>query len=217
MKVRPILFSAPMVRASLGGSKSQTRRPYKIRKHPDAGCEIAASELVREPQQVIDRICPYGQPRDQLNVHETWQHSNHPFGTYDENCHVFYRADYPDDIHGPDGELSPEGRYRFWNPSIHMPRAASRILLEVAGVRIERLQGIVVDVAVEKGIERVRAHEDRFCHWRDYATSGRTVHPAYSYRTIWESINGPGSWDANPWVWVIEFKRVDAGTMKQVA
>jgi hypothetical protein len=71
-KERPILFNAPMVRALLNGSKTQTRRIYKYRKHPDAGCDMAASELVREPQHVIDRICPYGRAGDRLWVKETW-------------------------------------------------------------------------------------------------------------------------------------------------
>lgn len=116
MKERPILFSAPMVRAILAGAKTQTRRVVKDR-HIDAAPPACLFQWLRER-------CPYGQPGDRLWVRETWQHANFPFGPYDDSCQVFYRADYMDDPHGPDGEKSPEGKYRNWKPSIHMPRSA---------------------------------------------------------------------------------------------
>ncbi|WP_025918387.1 hypothetical protein [Herminiimonas sp. CN] len=209
MKEHPILFSAPMVRALLDGSKTQTRRIYKNRKHPDAGCEMAACELTREPQHVINRTCPYCQPGDQLWVRETWQHSNHPFGPYEPDCDVFYRADYFDDPHGPDGEKSPEGRYRFWNPSIHMPRTASRITLEITSVRVERLQDISDRDCEAEGVLCETA-EPWFFHVPEpgnvYAHAADE--PKGAYRKFLESFNGAGAWDANPWVWVIDFKRV---------
>lgn len=105
-----------------------------------------------------------------------------------------------------------------WRPSIHMPRWASRITLEIAGVRVERLQDISEADAIAEGIERGVG----FPGWYRYplpgdseglAESGRlgkvpTAFPKLAYRALWESINGPGSWDANPWVWVVEFKTV---------
>jgi hypothetical protein len=193
MKERPILFSAPMVRAILAGQKTQTRRAAKPVRHPDLGNTYDPGALVleHEPQHVIDRACPYGQPGDRLWVRETWQHANSPHGPYEPGCTCFYRA----------GEKSPEGKYRTWIPSIHMPRAASRINLEVMHVRVEKLQDISEADAIAEG-----------------APGGHGSIPGYPYaatshehyRHIWESINGRGSWEKNPWVWVVEFKRIES-------
>lgn len=204
MKERPILFSAPMVRALRAGTKTQTRRVVKDR-HIDAAPPACFFQWLRER-------CPYGQTGDRLWVRETWQHSNFPLGPYDESCTVFYRADYMDDPHGPDGEKSPEGRYRNWEPSIHMFRSASRILLEVTAVRVERLQDISAADAVAEGIARDGDGYERF-HADPDAPVGQsfTRNPVLAYRGLWESINGVGAWDKNPWVWVIEFKRVEGG------
>ena len=219
---RPILMSAPMVRAILAGMKTQTRRA--IRKQFSTEAEPAeVSATSPEGWQILghsglwwddsgacidDAIrCPYGRPGDRLWVRETWQHSNFPLGPYDESCTVFYRADYLDDPHGPDGEKSNEGKYRKWVPSIHMFRSASRILLEITAVRVERLQDISEADAISEGCYK----SPRFPQsglWtaddRSFTGSG----PIGCYRWLWESINGPGSWDANPWVWVIEFRSV---------
>ena len=204
MKERPILFSAPMVRALRAGTKTQTRRVVNDR-HIDAAPPACFFQWLRER-------CPYGQTGDRLWVRETWQHSNFPLGPYDESCTVFYRADYMDDPHGPDGEKSPEGRYRNWEPSIHMFRSASRILLEVTAVRVERLQDISAADAVAEGIARDGDGYERF-HVDPDAPVGQsfTRNPVLAYRGLWESINGVGAWDKNPWVWVIEFKRVEGG------
>lgn len=205
MADRPILFSGAMVRALLTGTKTQTRRVAKPVRHPDLGNVYAPGALVleREPQHVIDRACPYGQPCDHLWVRETWQHSNHPYGPYDEDCMVFYRADFLDDIHGPDGEKSSEGRYRFWRPSIHMPRTASRITLEVTSVRVERLQSISAADAIAEGVNVHPDHHDK--------PRASIYGPVQAYRDLWEQINGSGSWDVDPWVWRLEFKRVMTG------
>lgn len=193
-KERPILFNAPMVRAVLAGNKWQTRRVANPVRHPDLGnlYDPGALALEGEPQHVIDRACPYGQPGDRLWVRETWQHANHPFGPYQDHTPVFYRADYLDDPHGPDGELSPEGRYREWRPSIHMPRTACRILLEITAVRVERLQAISRGDAMAEG-----------CPFPNMAQGDD---PRQWYANLWNSINGTGNWDANPWVWVVEFR-----------
>ena len=191
MKERPILMSAPMVRAILDGTKTQTRRVVKPQ-------TINRSARVRGAWQDSATnkhiVCPYGYPGDRLWVRETWQHENFPFGPYDASCTVFYRADFMDDPHGPDGEKSPEGKYRTWSPSIHMPRAASRILLEITAVRVERLKDITVSDAMAEGYDgSIDDPLDPSIQW---------------YSSLWEQINGPCSWDANPWVWVIEFRRV---------
>jgi len=101
-----------------------------------------------------------------------------------------------------------------WRPSIFMPRWASRITLKLTSVRVERLQDISDEDAVAEGVEG-RFHPDQsdLWTWRDYNTPGRYAYgsmfgPIESYRTLWKSINGKGSWDKNPWVWILEFKRL---------
>ena len=158
--------------------------------------------------------CPYGEPGDRLWVRETWAHENMPHGPYQPGCAVFYRADYMDDPLGPDLERSPDGIRRRWIPSIHMPRAACRLELEVTGVRVERLHDISEADAVDEGIrisswaKRSMACQGIYeCQMPDGKTHFNDS--AYElYRILWDQINGRGAWDANPWVWVIEFKRV---------
>lgn len=207
MKERPILFSAPMVRAILAGQKTQTRRAVKPQPDVVAGESLAArftpdDQRLGRLGEVIN--CPYGQPGDRLWVRETWQHSNWPYGPYTPDCTVFFRADYWDDPHGMDGEKSPEGKYRRWNPPIHMPHKASRLQLEVTGIRIERLHCISEADAIAEGIDT----KD------DAAILGpqaeKIVGPRAGYAVLWEVINGAGSWNDNPWVWVVEFKRVES-------
>lgn len=94
-------------------------------------------------------------------------------------------------------------------PSIHMPRCASRITLEITGVRVERLQDISEEDAIADGIEADMLPCDPVPLWRNYATGGITISPVYSYQTLWESINGRDSWVVNPWVWVISFNRLE--------
>jgi hypothetical protein len=142
-------------------------------------------------------------------VRETWQHTNSPHGHYEPGCTCFYRADYLDDPHGMDGEKSPEGKYRTWIPSIHMFRSASRITLEVVSVRVERLNDISESDCWAEGIEEVTGQFN----------SGDKAEMAYRlnanmndakplYALLWESINGVRSWHRNPWIWVVEFRRV---------
>lgn len=209
MKERPILFSAPMVRAILAGRKTQTRRAVKItNRTPGLAACLQPADPAWVRQKTAAELCPYGQPGDRLWVRETWQHSNFPLGPYDESCSVFYRADYMDDPHGPDGEKSPEGKYRTWVPSIHMFRSASRILLDVTDIRVERLQDIS-----DRGPQNDCTAEGVFHCGMDvpsyeaWSTSGLRSSEKYMYWQLWESINGAGSWDANPWVWVVEFRR----------
>ena len=216
MTERGILFSAPMVRALLDGTKTQTRRAVKMPGSWD--CIVYAdwgngfwpyrSDDGESPSYDNNEIplrCPYGQPGDRLWVRETWycDHWDVQEGPYQEVAGarelLVYRAD---------GERPYEAEQPVWRPSIHMPRWASRILLEIVSVRVERLQDITPNDAVEEGIERVRCPDDRLCYWRDYVTGGSIAGQVGSYRSLWESINGAGSWDVNPFVWVVEFKRV---------
>ena len=195
MKERPILFNAPMVRAILDGRKTVTRRVVKpqpageIRRgEPDFNHWIDTKYWERQNQKENRGIgtrgfaCPYGQPGgDRLYVRETFGHfeRNENFAP---GCEVFYRAD------GESLAVEP------WRPSIHMPRWASRITLEVTGVRVEKLQEISRGDAMAEG-----------CPFPNMAKGDD---PRHWYTALWEQINGHGSWEANPWVWVIEFRRL---------
>lgn len=207
MKERPILFNGPMVRAILAGQKTQTRRVAKKPvRHPDLGNMYTPGALVleREPQHVIDRACPYGQPGDRLWLREaTIKVEDHGYDgpVYVESdegraCLEGGLAPGPDDC----VEVEPhEFRIR---PSIHMPRSYCRILLEITGVRVERLQDISEADARREGVTIQGRHKIGYC-------AGEILPPAVrAYRELWEEINGPGSWEANPWVWVVEFRRL---------
>jgi len=202
MTYRPILFSAHMVRAILSGAKTQTRRVAKKPvRHPDLGCLCTPGALVmeNEPRHVIERACPYGQPRDRLWVRETFAKID---GQTQSWIETDYRATY---THG-DRLGDTLGIKKRWTPAIHMPRAASRITLEVTGVRVERLQAISDADAVAEGI--VQLSDGGFG-----LPDGSHYHhtdPRQSYFSLWEAINGPGSVEADPWLWVIEFKKVNS-------
>ena len=125
MTERPILFSGPMVRAILQGRKTQTRRIVKPRRCPNTGCELACCEIAGERGEHLYQLCPYGQPGDRLWVRETWN-------AFDGWAGYFYAADDHSFGIGADDDPDhiPEHAIR-WRPSIHMPRAASRITLEI--------------------------------------------------------------------------------------
>jgi hypothetical protein len=228
MKERPILFSAPMVRALLAGTKTQTRRAVKQRDL----VWMDEHQGLREPDNA--ERCPYGKPGDRLWVRETFaiEHSvesdqppphndgrplkRRPADDCDAIQPLWRQAHYratdpaPELVYedGPAGGREDEIGAR-WRPSIHMPRWASRITLEVTGVRVERLRDISDADARAEGIQELSLQEGEpgawWTGWRDKGAPlhGRT--PQAAYRLLWESINGPGSWDANPWVWVIVF------------
>ena len=195
MKEKPILFSGPMVRAILDGRKTQTRRVVKPQPAYVNSLGIPFWPGGKGP--VDYRLCPHGAEGDRLWVKET-----HRFDGIDQRIGVrekrieelSYRADMEGD---------PSCDDCAWRPSIFMPRWASRITLEIVSVRVERLQDISEEDAIAEG---VTVHMDAVI---TAATIPGVKGPAYlEYFDLWESINGPGSWDANPWVWVIEFKRI---------
>ncbi len=187
MKERPILFSGPMVRAILDGRKTQTRRiikPQPIKRlHRLAFDARALGNLWGDRGTWLIR-CPKGAPGDRLWVRETWAMID---GAY------AYRADSGHDLTGPGNFL------HNWKPSIHMPRAAGRIALEVTGVRVERLQDITEEDAIAEGAELT----DELTGTAD-DLDGSYVK---AYSILWDVINGHGSWEKNPWVWAIEFRR----------
>ena len=193
MKDRPILFSAPMVRAILEGRKTQTRRVVKNAHVITCDDRFGAT----------DARCPYGVPGDRLWVKEKWRPAWHP--------EMFCSVQYASDSSYRKPTINDETRgHRFadmceqsgdnaepWHPSIHMWREFSRLTLEVVAVRVERLQVIGLADCAAEGAPPTHPADNV---WDSTET----------YRKLWESINGVGSWDANPWVWVIEFKRIEA-------
>lgn len=211
VRERPILFSAPMVRAILDGSKTQTRRPIKS---PAKNMQRAGMQVIkhREPgdytHEKFFALCPFGAPGDRLWVREAfaliWPGEAEPEDVR-ENV-VEYRAD-GDESRFP-GEWPPETRddpdRPRWRPSIHMPRWASRITLEVAGVRVERAQDVSDDDILAEGVTREVVAEMLGCH----PGSIPTLQDAW--RLAWMHNYGAESWEANPWLWVIEFCRVEA-------
>lgn len=204
MKERPILFNAPMVRAILEGRKTQTRRVVKgvDGRNWISGLPGGFGMHILDPRAWIK--CPFGQPGDRFWVRESfrfWQAEPAP-DTYE--FRMRFEADGIE-RHVEDGEIPFGWSFRQNGrliPSIHMPRWASRITLEIVDVRVERLQKISEADALFEGIPCpapvLKSSENPW----DYP-------PSAAFRELWESLNGPDSWKANPWVWVIEFKHLE--------
>lgn len=235
MKERPILFSAPMVRAILEGRKAQTRRVVKPQpdvlhwqdlqatpKNGQARFRVVGPDW---PDSADDDIyCPYGQPGDRLWVRETFKEiaSGEVKNGYGEVRYGFaYQSDAttrwnerPTIIHDLTGQPATgpmQFQPRPWKPSIHMPRRACRLVLEITDVRVERLRDISEADAIAEGIERHREHPELWQRGplrNDVRPTPWTGFPKLAFQALWEGINGTESWDANPWVWAITFKRV---------
>lgn len=192
MKERPILFTGPMVRAILEGRKTVTRRV--VTPQPDF---LGSMVDPNTPFKTLDaglhaRItCPYGQPGDRLWVREAWaadaQVDAIAPSDLSEGEPIWYPADLS--VRQTGCSMISKGRVR---PSIHMPRWACRILLEITAVRVERLQDISDPGALAEGVSHSEMH------------SGDSLVDVFA--RLWESTGG--DWAANPWVWVLEFKRV---------
>lgn len=218
-----MLFSGPMVVALLQGRKVQTRRV--VRPQPDPHM-VEHGNAFRHPRRLgrtigdLERVpCPYGKKGDRLWVRETWG--------YALPDSIRYKADAAERVvRPPQKQVIPNHKLNGWKPSIHMPRWASRLTLELEEVRVERLQEISEEDAKAEGIEPVEFEGKTF--WRNYEF--KTAHPSRkvrvtdeehrvkaficagaSFRSLWNSINGVGSWDANPWVWVLGFRLVPVG------
>lgn len=202
---RPILYAAPMVRAILAGTKTQTRRVISQVVGLDAhlvGCSKWAFHVQDGRGFFVNSR--YGQVGDRLYVKETWAPRHE--STRDRGL-VSYRAT---EAHPPAGER--------WRPSIFMPRWASRITLEITGLRVERLQEITEDDAIAEGIGALSLAELVAASPQGSAfplprlgTSAEAIALA-RFPLLWDGINGKRegcSWKANPWVWVIEFRRVE--------
>lgn len=213
MKERQILFSAPMVRAILDNTKTQTRRavkPFEV----TYGTGVVPADLVRRNEDGFSyrSTCPYGQPGDLLWVKETffawgrWETRFSEKKRRDEWHFIDMTSECEKDyLFAADGFSDTKAftkrrddRYpMYWKrPAIFMPRLVSRITLEVTGVRVERLNEISVQDAWAEGC----------VGYDDDVTGGQSGYGEFFQ--LWESINGKGSWDLNPWVWVVEFKRL---------
>ncbi|WP_257755150.1 hypothetical protein [Burkholderia glumae] len=249
MKERPILFSAPMVRAILDGRKTQTRRVVKPAPIYGDVDGMFASWMFKKQRgsghwlypnarSLVLNECPHGQPGDRLWVREAFIHEPADYcwaASVSIPCrpaHTIYRAD---------SDPSGDARGAGWTPSIHMPRTLSRITLEITGVRVERLHDISEGDAIAEGavftdfgIEPpkgsisldggrtfhpvVRGTQRNGWHMGDATSHTRCMGSArYAFANFinrlhggenW-NLKGPGLWEANPWVWVIEFKRVE--------
>lgn len=237
MNERPILFSAPMIRALLAGRKSQTRRLVK----PQPPFDVVGGWRAEDYQGK-----PYAASGDRLWVRETWATCT----AKALHGHIHYRADGAVGRRvqtnggdswwsrsgytlGPEADRSAVGVWvgppAKWKPSIFMMRKHSRLTLEVTDVRVERLQAITEEDAKAEGVELPETEREEpdftICPtcggtglFTDFNPVTYGARPdtdctrcdtsAKRYRLLWESINGPGSWDANPWVWVLGFKAV---------
>lgn len=205
MKERPILFNGPMVRALLDGSKTQTRRIMREQVCAPGVVQIARPgycEIINEHGVHIPGFhCPFGQPGDRLWVRESFWGCDRP-GHGDQPCVV-----YDDEWHGKDYRPTvarPLARKFGRIPSIHMPRDCSRITLEITGVRVERLNSISEADARSEGITDggcLNCGNPEPCGCDFPTPSARD-----SFVRLWESTGG--DWHANPWVWVIDFRRV---------
>lgn len=212
MKERPILFSGAMVRAIRNNEKTQTRRVVKMQPHnlADIGSYGAGRPFIRNPAAAGKNLdCPYGYPGDRLWVRETF----YAFGRWETR---FSQKKGRDEWHFVDMTLEcghsyahaatsthplPMGKRDagvtpgWWKrPAIHMHHRASRILLEIVSVRVERLQDISIQDTVAEG---ARSHG---------CFHAESFDPFDWFVDLWQDINGPQSWATNPWVWAIEFK-----------
>lgn len=214
---RPLIFTAQEVRAFLSGGKTQFRRIVKVKHlgcgpyvHPavsrithrgDGWFGFEASDSIK--QQYITTFpfetirCPFGQPGDRIWVKETWRAQD----GMTLHCHnkdeIEYRAD---------GDRPKEPTDSHWRSAVHIPQWASRITLDLLTVRVERVQDISEADAIAEGVELPPCTYLRNCRSNSCPRHGRLDRWQNAYRLAHESINGPGSWERNDWVWVAEVK-----------
>ncbi|HAY2561891.1 TPA: hypothetical protein JZ389_001641 [Escherichia coli] len=186
MKERGMIFNDEMVRAILGGDKTQTRRIVEEKFY---GRAVAAELLAKH--------CPYGQPGDRIWVRETYR----VHGKATDVATLVYRASvrnsWTEQTHRVPVDVCNKPVSEKWTPSIHMPRWASRILLEITDVRVERLHDMSEADAKAEGATPAM-----------YKITPPEAVYRVGFGDIWRSIYGQDNWLSNPWVWVIEFKRI---------
>jgi hypothetical protein len=227
----PILFSTPMVKALKNSTKTETRRDRNlgtINEKPNkwlvAGPRFVANCAGKGPgtwaafyyhtksgKVVIKHIkCPYGKLGDKIWVRETvYEHGKYVNWSGETGCSD---TEWVSDNRYSYAASEPQPENSKTRPNIHMPKVAARIWLEITDIRCERLKDITNTASLAEGIETKDLEGTEA--YRDYSSKKETFrdgthfHPKNSYKTLWESINGTGSWAKNPWVWVIEFKKV---------
>lgn len=218
MKERPILFSAPMVQAILDGRKTQTRRmmkPQPVQFNNThwpvthgwkeallGGWQVTWNQHDMSATDAIAHYCPYGVPGDRLWVRESFKFGRAPNDEPGQGIALFDN-DANTAVPHPQMERSRYHWCRYYRltPSIHMPRWACRLVLEVVAVRVERVQEISEEDALAEGMETI-------------PVGTATWSNRQSFATLWDQINGRragGAWADNPWVWVVEFRRRSAG------
>ncbi|MGG6084651.1 hypothetical protein ACQSEB_23790 [Salmonella enterica] len=214
MKERGMIFNGEMVRAILEGRKAQTRRPFNWRRQPamemaerdDGSLWPWAEDCERGGD--IWFACPFGEVGDRIWVRETFRVHSRATDVATLVYRASVRNSWTEQTHRvPVAVCNKPATPEKWTPSIHMPRWASRILLEITDVRVERLNAISQEDAQAEGME--------LTGWRptysDPDSGGEVWTPYDNFAQLWSSIYGEESWQANPWVWVIEFKRVEGG------
>lgn len=197
-KERGMIFNAEMVRAILSGQKTQTRR---IVKNVSSDNCMTLTKPIKTRDGVYTHVmdapkhglCPHGNVGDRIWVRETFAK-----GLSTKSTLAFRATHKPEDLEDGFWETIK------WTPSIHMPRWASRILLEITNVRVERLNDISEQDAIAEGIERY--NDDGIVYYGPYGKGD--CRPERAFSDLWKSIYGDESWEKNPWVWCISFKRV---------
>ena len=228
MKERPILFSDAMALAAFNGSKTQTRRIIRPaiteQINPVWMAELECFQWASKESQ---RRCPYGAVGDRLWVRESYYQFGHWEPVTDAKTKGGkqkwrFVADFREiRFENPAGSALRLGRHSkdsesmAWHKRLarFMPRSACRNVLEITGIRIERLRNITQDDSKREGIMPVCDVSGKEFGWLDYTEPDSLPFdynkPRASFKSLWDTINGPASWDLNPWVWVIEFKRVE--------
>ncbi|MBX8917590.1 hypothetical protein [Klebsiella michiganensis] len=203
---RGMIFNGEMVRAILDGRKTQTRRPVRFPVlDKNLGCELAGNELAGELSAGNYLNSAFGKPGDRIWVRETFRVHSRATDVATLVYKASVRNSWTEQTHRvPVSVCNKPATPEKWTPSLHMPRWASRILLEITGVRVERLNAISEENAASEGVAQFRGG-----FWKHYQP-GWTQHQLSargSFVTLWKSIYDEESWQSNPWVWVIEFKR----------
>ncbi|HBR5625897.1 TPA: hypothetical protein MNL42_005151 [Klebsiella pneumoniae] len=215
MKERGMIFNGEMVRAILDGRKTQTRRPIKWKQtrfteigEREDGSKWPWSE---DAEHACDfwHPCPFGAVGDRIWVREAFRVHSRATDVATLVYKASERNSWTEQTRRvPVAVCNKPATPEKWTPSLHMPRWASRILLEITDVRVERLNSIHDVDAMREGIQNLTT-----CSHADFGIPGvvNAQHPVRAFQLLWESIYGAVSWRANPWVWVIEFKRVEGG------
>lgn len=226
MTERGMIFNAEMVRAILDGRKTQTRRPVKFPVHDkNLGCELAGNELAGELSAGNYLNSAFGKPGDRIWVREAFRVHSRARDVATLVYKASERNSWTEQTHRvPVVVCNKPATPEKWTPSLHMPRWASRILLEITDVRVERLNAISEEDAQREGVHaevwdqtvvasNYAARDEFFQFWSEDMPHYVEMNQLYrsSFRSLWESIYGAENWLANPWVWVIEFKRVEGG------